>query len=78
MCYLPFNAVTITHEGYFSACCVDFENNLIVADLNHGSLKAAWESEKLQHLRKMHMEKAYGNTICNNCMRGINENIISF
>ena len=75
-CYLPFNSITITHEGYLTACCTDFENYLVIADLNKVSLKEAWESEKFQKLREMHIKKEYGQTMCNNCLNMKDDAII--
>ena len=77
-CSMVFNSLTITHEGYLTACCVDFENYLIIADLNKMSLKDAWESEVFQNLRKRHLENNLKNTMCFNCLYNKKEPITPF
>ena len=42
VCNLPFDAIGITYEGYLSIENADYENMLIVADLNKVSLKDGW------------------------------------
>lgn len=74
-CSLPFNTFTITYEGYLSACCVDFQNYLTIADLKDISLKRAWESDKFKDFRKCHMDNKLGNTMCYNCINNIKEDI---
>lgn len=67
-CSRLFNGLTITYEGYLSCCCVDFENQLIVADLKKMSLEEAWKCQKFQDFRKAHLEHNVKNTMCQNCM----------
>lgn len=67
-CPLIFNSLHITYEGYLTACCVDFQNYLTVADLNKVSLKEAWHSDKFLELRKKHLEKSVEGTLCYNCI----------
>lgn len=67
-CSMVFNSLTITHEGYLTSCCVDFQNYLVVADLNKMSLSDAWECNIFQRLRQMHLQKQVEGTICYNCI----------
>lgn len=66
-CARIFNGLAVSYEGYLTACCVDFENYLIVADLNKVSLKDAWNSEKFQELRQKHINKDVDGLMCQNC-----------
>ena len=50
-CNLPFDAICITHEGYLSVENADYENMLIVGDLNKQTLKEAWYGEKMKELQ---------------------------
>lgn len=72
-CPTIFNAITVTCEGYLSACCVDFQNYLIVADLNHTSMMEAWTSELFQDLRRRHLENRVEGTLCYNCIYNKND-----
>lgn len=75
-CSMLFNRLHITWEGYLNACCVDFDNNLAVADLNKVSLLEAWNNEKMIALRKMHLNKEIpDNVMCYNCVNNENHAI---
>lgn len=74
-CPLLFNSLHITHEGYLTACCIDFQNYLTVADLNTVSLKDAWNSDKFIEFRKRHLKNSIEGTLCYNCIYNRNEDI---
>lgn len=67
-CPMLFNRFHITHEGYLSACCVDYQNYLVVADLNISSLRNAWHNETFVELRRKHLDNALERTLCHNCI----------
>ena len=75
MCSLPFNKLHITSEGYLTACCADFQNYLVIADLNNTKLKDAWHNEEVISLRKKHIQGTLENTLCYNCLNNLNEEI---
>ena len=66
-CNLPFDAISVTREGYLSIENADFENMLIVADLNKVSLKDAWYGNKMKEIRRMFMEDKLDGTVCDGC-----------
>lgn len=66
-CARLFNGLAVSYEGYLTACCVDFENYLIVADLNKMSLKDAWLSDKFKELRQRHIDNNVKGLMCQNC-----------
>lgn len=67
-CHYVFNTINVTSEGYLTACCTDFENYLVYADLNKTSLKEAWHNELITELRKKHLKNNLRDTLCNNCI----------
>lgn len=67
-CNLPFDAISVTCEGYLSIENADYENMLIVADLNHTSLKEGWYGEKMKDMRRRFMENDLGGTLCDGCV----------
>ena len=67
-CPVPFNALTITSDGYLSGCCVECQNFLAVADLHNMTLKEAWESDIFKSFRKRHMERDIRGLACENCI----------
>ena len=67
-CHYPFNTISISKEGYLTACCTDFNNYLAIADLNKAHLKDAWNCEKFRLFRQKHINKNVLGTLCDNCI----------
>jgi len=67
-CHYVFDTVNVSYEGYLSACCTDFQNYLVYADLNKESLSDAWHNIYITNLRNMHLKKEIDNTLCHNCI----------
>ena len=67
-CNLPFDALCVTCEGYLSVENADFENMLIVADLNKVSLKEGWYGEKMKEVRRMFLDDCLEGTLCHGCV----------
>lgn len=67
-CNLPFDAISVTQEGYLSIENADYENMLIVADLNKVSLKDGWYGEKMKEMRRRFLEDDLGGTLCDGCV----------
>lgn len=73
-CYYVFNSLNVTCEGYLTACCTDFQNYLVYADLNKVSLKEAWHNKIITELRKKHLNNDICGTLCYNCIYSRLEN----
>ena len=67
-CNLPFDAISVTYEGYLSVENADFENMLIVANLNEVSLKDAWYGSKMKEVRQKFIDDKLDGTICDGCV----------
>lgn len=67
-CFMPFNRMHITWEGYLTLCCVDYQNYLAIENLNRMSLEEAWNSVKYQKIRQMHLDNKLEGTLCYNCL----------
>jgi hypothetical protein len=67
-----FNRLHVTYEGYLTACCVDYENDLTYSDINQKdfSLKDEWNNKIIQKLRLKHLDKKLENTLCHGCLTG--------
>lgn len=75
-CNMLFNRISISENGYLLACCYDSSTkSCIVADLHTCSLKDGVYGEAMVDLRKRHLENRLENTICNYCVRGIEEKV---
>ena len=75
-CSQIFNNVYVTAEGYLVACCQDFENNMVIADLNHMSVIEAWNCDNFVNFRKKFLEKKYNGLLCENCLHNKNNPIL--
>ena len=67
-CNLPFDAISVTQEGYLSVENADYENMLIVADLNKVSLHDGWYGEKMQEIRRKFLDDDLSGTLCDGCV----------
>lgn len=72
-CHYVFDVINVTYEGYLTACCNDFQNYLVYANLNKDSLKNAWNNEIITELRKQHINGCLKNNLCYNCIYGSEE-----
>lgn len=67
-CNLPFDAISVTKEGYLSVENADYENMLIVADLNKVSLHDGWYGDVMKEMRRKFMEDDLKGTLCDGCV----------
>lgn len=75
ICPMFFKNLYVTVEGYLTMCCTDFQNYLVVADLNQESVTDAWNNAYAQRLRKAHIEHKLDNTLCFNCIYNTNKKV---
>ena len=69
-CTMLWNRLHITCEGYLTCCCVDYEHDLVYADLNKDSFKDSWNNDLIVKLRSRMVEKELKGTICYSCLTG--------
>ena len=69
-CPVAMRRINITYNGCLSACCADFNHDLLLADLNDMSLQDAWLCEAAVNFRKRHMAKDLSGTMCEGCHEG--------
>lgn len=67
-CSMVFNRIHVTAEGLLTACCADFDNNLVYANLNEQDLATAWNNETITYLRNKHLCGEVNGTLCYNCV----------
>jgi MoaA/NifB/PqqE/SkfB family radical SAM enzyme len=61
--------VIVTFDGYLTACCLDFNHDLLLADLKTTSLRDAWNSKNANMLRQLHIDNKLEGTLCNTCAK---------
>jgi len=52
-CVEVFDKLSINWDGSVSACCGDYDNYMIIGDLNQSSLEEIWNSKKMNTYRKI-------------------------
>lgn len=67
-CAEVFNRIHVTWDGYLTACCVDFDHDLLLADLKKMPLQEAWNCENVVNFRERHVRKDLKGTMCYNCL----------
>ncbi|MCL2247739.1 MAG: radical SAM protein [Oscillospiraceae bacterium] len=67
-CNLPFDAICVTCEGYLSVENADYENMLVVADLNKVNLKEGWYGENMKRVRQAFIDDKLDGLVCDGCV----------
>ncbi len=74
-CEMLWNRLHLTSEGYLTACCVDYENDLVYKKFTKDqSILDQFNSEKMKNLRTLHLNNNLDGTICKGCIYNTNEN----
>ena len=68
VCTYIFYAMAVNADGTVSACCPDWDQKLLIGDLNTDSVKDIWNSNVMLELRKQHLRNdRKENPVCKNC-----------
>ena len=67
-CEMLWNRLHLTADGYLTACCVDYENDLVYKKFDDTNLKDQFNSKKIVNLRKKHLDNDLEGTICKDCI----------
>jgi MoaA/NifB/PqqE/SkfB family radical SAM enzyme len=67
-CQLPWNRVHLTAEGYLTACCVDYDLDLVFGNIKEDSLINIWNNDIIQKLRDKHLKDKLTGLLCDQCM----------
>ena len=68
-CGMLWERLHLTSEGNLTACCVDYENDLVFKKFSEKEkIIDQFNSEKIVNLRKRHLNNNLKNTICYNCI----------
>ena len=67
-CRLLWDRIIINYDGKITACCVDFDADLVYADYNNSTLIEAWNNEIMQTWRQNHLKGRIGSMpLCRKC-----------
>jgi len=72
VCQQPFTRLSIIEDGRVSPCCLDYDQGLVIGDLNKQSLQEIWESNELKKIRQISKDgEFYKIPTCATCERAI-------
>lgn len=67
LCPMPFARAHITALGYLNVCCGDFNDVLIIADLNKEHIEDAWKGTRFRGFRRRFLDGNITGTLCGRC-----------
>lgn len=67
-CHMLWSRIHLTCEGYLTACCIDYDQDLVYADLNKVDLETGWNCETIKTLRNAHIQKNLNGLLCHSCL----------
>jgi len=66
-CHYPFDTLAVWSDGNVGPCCAYQGKNLIVGNINEQTIGEIWTGEKMNRLRKQHMDGKL-NIVCQDCL----------
>lgn len=68
-CEMLWNRLHLTKEGFLTACCVDYENDLVYEKFQKNlTLQEMFNNKTMLKLRKKHLDNNLDGTICKGCI----------
>ena len=73
-CAMVWNRLHFSAEGYMTACCVDYENDLLYEKFDKNKkLINQFKKKKITKLKEKHLNNNLDGTICKNCLYNCEE-----
>ncbi len=67
-CYSLWDSFNINSDGGVTACCMDWNQSLIIGNVVKSSIKSIWNGERLKEYRRHHMKNEYDEMeVCKEC-----------
>ncbi len=67
-CRLLWTELVVSWDGRVPLCCIDYDDRMIIGDLNNESIRQVWTGEKLKKYRKIHINGDFNMIpLCKNC-----------
>jgi hypothetical protein len=69
-CSRVWQTFTVLSNGKVALCCLDYEGQVILGDLNEASIFEIWKNESYKKIRSLHKNARQDQIIiCNNCTK---------
>ena len=73
-CEMLWNRLHLNNKGYLTACCVDYEDDLVYTKFeSNKKVLDQFNSDKIKELREKHLLNKLDGTICKNCIYNVTE-----
>lgn len=70
-CYMLWETMIVQWDGKVTACCMDFENELIVGDIKKNTLWEIWNAGSYDEIRQYHLRRQFeAIPLCKRCDAG--------
>jgi MoaA/NifB/PqqE/SkfB family radical SAM enzyme len=56
-CHLPFKHMNFTYSGKATLCCIDYDEQLVVGDIQRHSIPELWNSPRAEEIREKHAHR---------------------
>ncbi|MDI6756428.1 MAG: radical SAM/SPASM domain-containing protein [Endomicrobiia bacterium] len=66
-CPFPFQRLTVAYDGRVAPCCVPWDDNFYIGDLNKQTLLDIWHGDRIKRIREDAMAVNYREEACLNC-----------
>jgi len=67
-CHALWFAPSINWDGKVSACCFDWDEQVVIGDINTHTLSEIWQSKAIEEYRKFHINGEYSRiALCSKC-----------
>ena len=71
-CPEVFNKLSVNWDGSVTACCGDYDNFMLIGNLESQSLEEIWNGKPLQEIRQKLIEYRHGDYyLCSRCARSL-------
>lgn len=72
-CSEVLTKLSVDYDGTITACCIDHDRLMSLGNINHNSLKEAWNCDTLKSIRQLLKEEKFRYlTLCKSCFRAYN------
>jgi radical SAM protein with 4Fe4S-binding SPASM domain len=67
-CYSLWESLIINSDGRVSACCMDWNQSLLIGDVLKNSIREIWRENALHNMRQKHIQNRFqGMDLCKSC-----------
>ena len=67
-CYKLWQTLNVHWNGQVPLCCMDYNTDIVLGDLNEQTLQEVWHGDKLKQIREIHINQEYEKMpICQKC-----------